>query len=172
MSTCWLNSLKQALAKPERLDRPARVAVVGIGNEFNGDDAAGVLIARRLQAALPGLPAALIIDGGIAPENCTGALRRFMPGAVLLVDAADMGEAPGAIRWLAWDEITGLSASTHSLPLGMLAQYLAAELSCAVYLLGIQPGSTRFDTPPTPPVQEAVEVVVGALADVLTSTTV
>ena len=34
-----------------------------------------------------------------------------------------------------------MSASTHSLPLSILARYLILEINCTVTLLGIQPGS-------------------------------
>ena len=49
-----------------------------------------------------------------------------------------MGEQPGHIRWVEMDEIEGMSASTHSLPLSMLASFLNWELKCEVTLLGIQ----------------------------------
>ncbi len=54
--------------------------------------------------------------GRPCPENCTGAVLRFAPDLVVLVDAAEMGEAPATIRWLDWQETTGLSASPPTLP--------------------------------------------------------
>ncbi|HEX2905276.1 MAG TPA: hydrogenase maturation peptidase HycI [Phototrophicaceae bacterium] len=162
MNTSWSNWLNQALTKPDR-----RVAVVGVGSELYGDDAAGVLVARRLKTMLTGREDVLIIEGGIAPENCTGALRRFAPNAVIFVDAAEMNLPPGEIRWLAWDEIAGVSASTHSLPLSVLADYVAAELQCEVYLIGIQPALMAFDAPVSSPVTGAVDQVVSQLATTL-----
>jgi hydrogenase 3 maturation protease len=89
---------------------------------------------------------------------------------VLLIDAAQMNETPGAIKWLAWQDTQGLSASTHTLPLYMLAQYLTAELNCEVALIGIQPGDTILDTSLSPAVQQAVEVVTRALCEIFTET--
>jgi hydrogenase 3 maturation protease len=164
-----------------------RVAIVGIGHELRGDDAAGVSVARSLQSAVgtihPGtarhaisrpkagwragggkceLPL-LVIDAGAAPENFTGPLRRFDPDLVLLIDAAQLNEAPGSIRWLDWQETSGLSASTHTLPPHVLAEYLVNELGCEVALIGIQPQGDEFDAPLSPPVQQAVDELVRTL---------
>ncbi len=147
---------------------------MGIGQELRGDDAAGLEIARRIhrrQRARP--PAAtfpltlLAIEGGPAPENCTGTLRRFGPDLVILADAALMDEAPGAICWLDWQDTTGLSASTHSLPPYLLARYLTTELGAQVALLGIQPGQNAVGDPLSPAVRRAVAEVVAGLAGIL-----
>ncbi len=71
-----------------------RTAILGIGQELRGDDALGLEIARRLQKKLSGREDVLILLAGPAPENFTGALRRFAPQRVILVDAALMGEPP------------------------------------------------------------------------------
>jgi hydrogenase 3 maturation protease len=105
------------------------------------------------------------MDGGHAPENATGQLRRFEPEIVLLVDAADMGEHPGTVRLIDLDEIEGMSASTHSLPLSMLANYLVLELGCTVNLLGIQPKSNEVGELISPEVAGAVREVVDTIVE-------
>jgi hydrogenase 3 maturation protease len=109
----------------------------------------------------------LVIEAGPAPENVTGELRRFAPQFVLLADAADMQEAPGAIHWIEMKEISGMSASTHSLPLSMLAEYLRLELGCEVALLGIQPRSNEVGEEVSEAVRRAVAEVVGELRSVM-----
>lgn len=136
--------------------RPARVAILGVGNELNGDDAAGVCVVRELSARLPATPGVLLIDGGTAPENYTGPLRRFRPDLVLEVDAAEQNEVPGTTAWLDWRDADGLSASTHTLPPSVLAKYLVAELGCQVALLGIQPANLEMGQPLSPDVARAV----------------
>jgi hydrogenase maturation protease HycI len=145
-----------------------RVAVVGIGHELRGDDAAGVLIARSLQRRSQDQAGdrLLAIDGGMAPENVVGVLRRFGPDLVLLVDAAQMGDAPGTVVWLAWQDAEGIGASTHAFPVALLAGYLVGELGCTVALLGIQPADTSLDAPLSPGVRQAVDTVVRQLAAV------
>jgi hydrogenase 3 maturation protease len=158
---CWHDSLKsiiQNLPQPE-----PRLAVVGVGHELRGDDAAGVVVVRQLSAVSRQPPDFLVIEGGHAPENCTGVLRQFRPDLVVLVDAAALGLAPGAIQLLSWEEIGGLSASTHTIPLHLLARYLMVELNCQVVLLGIQPLDTTLSEPLSLPVQVAVGQIVQAL---------
>jgi hydrogenase 3 maturation protease len=151
----WKSSLSLALANARRLN--PRVALLGIGNELNGDDAAGVLVARRLKTKLAGCDHLLIIEAGPAPENFTAPLRRFAPGLVILVDAAEMDEPPGAIAWVDWQQSEGLSASTHSLPPSVLAKYLIHELDCQVGLLLVQAQQVEMGEPVSTPVAQAVE---------------
>ena len=143
--------------------RPARIAIVGIGNELHGDDAAGPRVVRELAAKLPATPGLLLLDAGIAPENFGGPLRRFRPDLVLEIDAADHGQAPGATAWIDWAEADGLSASTHTLPPSVFATYLVAELGCRVALIGIQPAALDLNAPLSP----AVDRACSALADAL-----
>lgn len=134
---------------------------MGIGSELHGDDAAGILVAR----ALPGHENLLVIEAGTAPENHIGKLRRFQPDVVLLVDAAHMNRTPGEIRALHPEAADGFSASTHSLPLALVAQYIAQELGCAALLIGIEPGDTTFGAPVAPVVARGVRQVCRALQE-------
>jgi hydrogenase 3 maturation protease len=138
-----------------------RVAVMGIGNELRGDDAAGMLVARCLFRE----DTMMVIQAGQTPENATAELRGFAPQLILLVDAADMGEPPGTVRWIAKEDISGISASTHNLPLSMLGDYLMLEFNCPVALLGIQPASNDLGGPVSPEVLRAVDKIVTGITD-------
>lgn len=162
----WQTACHKAL---RRDDRPIRAAVVGFGHELRGDDAAGIAVARALGPLVDGLSDVFVIDAGTAPENQTGPLRRFAPDLVVLVDAAQMGEPPGAVRWLDWQETSGLSASTHTLPPFLVARFLAEDVGCAVALIGLQPAHNTFDAPLSAVMQRAVADVVTTLADLLTA---
>ena len=144
--------------------RPQRVALVGVGHELRGDDAAGLAVARRARPWAG--ERLLVLEGGPAPENVTGVLRRFAPQLVLLVDAAEFGAEAGAVRWLTPDMVEGLSATTHTMPLSMLATYLEQELNCRVYLVGIQPGQNGIDQPLSAAVEKAVGAVSAGLGAV------
>lgn len=163
LNASWQEALQQEIKSRS----VRRLAVLGIGSDLCGDDAAGSIIARRLHMAFAGRRELLALDCGCAPENCAGTLRRFRPELVLLIDAAYMEAEPGAIRGLSWQDAGGMSASTHTLPLAMLAKYLCAELGCCVFLLGIQPANTVFDTPLSPPVRAAVETVTAFISGLL-----
>ncbi len=140
-----------------RSKKDSRLAVVGIGQELRGDDAAGLEVVRRLQALRAGLdasqPAArralakdnvLILEAGPAPENFTGPLRRFNPEVVVLVDAAQMDTLPGSVLYLDWHDTAGYTGSSHTLPLSTVAEYLEKEIGCKVWLLGIQPEGNEY----------------------------
>ena len=144
----WKNFLTPILLpgkSPSKAEFP-RLAIVGIGNEFNGDDAAGVMVARKLgrRECASDAGHVIVIEAGQAPENITAEMRKFQPEVVILVDAAQLDAAPGTINWIPWESTTGMSASSHSLPLGMLARYLTLEFGCAVHLLGIQPAQNDY----------------------------
>jgi hydrogenase 3 maturation protease len=162
----WQESLRRALIKTPG-DPPPRVAIVGIGNRLGGDDAAGVALADRLSARAAGREDILVIDGGSAPENITGPVRRFRPDVTVLIDAAQMGGDPGAVGWVDWRRAGGISASTHTLPLTCFAQYLVDEVGCEVVLLGIQPAHRAFGEPLSPAVRQAVDRLADGLSAIL-----
>jgi hydrogenase 3 maturation protease len=137
--------------------RKPRLAIVGVGRAGQADDGAGPALCAALQELGGSNPDRLVVDGGAAPENVTGLLRRFRPDVVVLVDAAAMSERPGAVRWLERGCALGCSASTHTLPLGMLATYLRESLGCDVRLLGIQPAIIGEEGPLSAPVRRTVE---------------
>jgi hydrogenase 3 maturation protease len=166
-SEFWQVSLSQTLQRLQTPDRLPRIAIVGIGHELRGDDAAGVVLVRALRSRVAAHERLLVIDAGPVPENVSGSLRRFKPALVLLIDAAHMDAEPGSTRWLAWQAATGISASTHSLPIHVLAAYLEAELGCEVALLGIQPAHTSFGAPLSLAVEHSVKATAEALADIL-----
>ncbi len=172
----WHEALRQKMARHKMAGlkcangRP-RVAVMGIGHELRGDDAAGVVLARLLNQR-QGDAALLAVEAGPAPENCFGPLLSYRPDLVLFVDAAQMGAEPGAIRLLDWNLVKAadgvyLNASTHTLPLPALAEFLSAELDCPVWLLGIQPAQTTVSTSLSAPVAQAVQSAAALLADLL-----
>jgi hydrogenase 3 maturation protease len=166
LSAAWKSPLHQLLnQRRAELGTSPRVAVLGVGNPTRSDDAAGVLVARALSQSNWGTDTdrVLIIEAGQAPENRTGELRRFGPDLVLIIDAADMEEAPGAVQWIAQESIDGMSASTHSLPLSMLAHYLKLELNCTVAILGIQAVSNEVGEQVSPEVLQAINEIVEEL---------
>jgi hydrogenase 3 maturation protease len=169
LPSSWKKSLGTILARPAAHPTKPKIAILGIGNELNGDDAAGVLVVRRLKEQLAGQDGAgdsgqvLLIEAGLAPESFTGPIRRFGPDIVLMVDAASMDEATGSIGVLDWRDSTGFGPSTHLQPPSTLAEYLMHELGCAVALVGIQPAVLDFDAPVSDPVERGVEELVDFL---------
>jgi hydrogenase 3 maturation protease len=146
-----------------------RIAIVGIGNEFNGDDAIGVLVARALQARkyAPDAGRILVTEAGHAPENIAGELRRFQPQVVILIDAIQMDLLSGEIAWIPLEPTTGMGACAHNLPFSMMARYLTLEFGCTVHLLGIQPARNDDDAPLSPEARVAVDELTQAFCRLL-----
>jgi hydrogenase 3 maturation protease len=139
-----------------------RVVVVGIGSEFRGDDAAGVLVARNLKKCVKS-PNVLVIEAGVAPENFTSEIRKFRPSHIILIDAADFGAKPGTFIFTDSSAAIGQSISTHKLPLSILSDYLHAQTSAKVLLVGIQPARAELSSEMCEEVKGAVDEVVDAL---------
>ena len=131
--------------------------LLAVGNTMMGDDAAGSLLARKIQQSPPEGWRAL--DGGSAPENCLYQIREIAPEQVLVVDAADMDLTPGEIRLIGMEQIDDpFLITTHTLPLSYLMQSLR-EFVPRVDLVGIQPRVVAFGYPVSMEVQQAVEQV-------------
>jgi hydrogenase 3 maturation protease len=133
--------------------------LMGIGNEDRGDDAAGILIARRLRH-----PEWTPLECGTAPENFTGVVRRLQPVRLVLADAMHMGLAPGAVRRVPRDRIEDAGIGTHMLPLHHLIDFLA-DCAGEIVLVGIQPRATEYGDALSPEVLAAVEQVAVLLAE-------
>jgi hydrogenase 3 maturation protease len=134
---------------------------LGIGQALRGDDGVGLAVVQALRPFTH--QNLLVIEAAHAPENCTGQVRRFAPDLVLLIDAAQMNEAPGTIRWLNWQDCDGLSASTHTMPLSLLGHYLSAILPCKIALIGIQPATLELAETLSPELTKAAALIVETL---------
>ncbi|MBF0522934.1 MAG: hydrogenase maturation peptidase HycI [Candidatus Omnitrophica bacterium] len=153
-----------------RLKNAKKIALLGVGSELRGDDAAGILIAESLQNIPLKTESKLqfqVFIGSTAPENLTGAIRKFGPTHLIIVDAADIGQKIGTVKLISPDETAGFSSSTHNLPMKIFAKYLTISLGCEVILIGIQPGKIHFNTLPSLEIKEAVKYVSQTIAEVI-----
>ncbi len=122
----------------QALRPPRRAAVLGIGSVLRSDDAAGMRFIELLGEYVR-REDVLLLAGSTAPENFTGVIKKFAPDTLFLVDAAHMDCQPGEVGVLPAEAITGMSCSTHMLPLPVMIRYLEHEIGCPVVFLGIQP---------------------------------
>lgn len=139
------------------------VAVLGVGHVLMADDAAGSAVAEALRPRF----ADRVFDGGQAPENFVGPLRRLNPDTILVVDAADFGGRPGEVRIACANEIAGEMTATHAPPLSVLMSLLSAETGADVRLVAIQPRSTELGAAMSTEVAEAVRRVAAELENLL-----
>lgn len=133
----------------------AQVAILGVGSELRGDDAAGVKVVKNLKEKLDSSKLSLI-DAGSVPENFTSKVRKFNPTHIILIDAVDFGEEPGKIAHVNPEDIRGQATSTHRLPLSMLMSYLHKQTDAEVILIGIQPTQVEMNSKMTSQVNDGV----------------
>ncbi len=132
-----------------------RVAVMGIGNPLRGDDGVGSIVARKLRRAFAWVPptdapadaeatTVAIVDGEEIPESYLDVLEAARPAVVVLVDAADLGCAPGSLTLQEGARLLDHTTFTHRTPLAPLVRFLEERTGAKVLLAAIQPGGERW----------------------------
>lgn len=134
-----------------------KIAIIGIGNELNGDDAAGVLIVRKIKNNLPENRQILIVEGSTAPENHTGVIRNFKPDWIWLFDAADLGDKPGSVQLIDLEKVQSIGADTHRLAPTLLLSFLSLEMEFKAFLFGINPESVEPFTEVSDTIEKSIE---------------
>ncbi len=135
--------------------------MLAVGNSMMGDDGAGPMLFDLMEAnPIDGWQA---INGGSSPESVSHQVRALKPQRLLIVDAADIGLAPGEIRIIDPDDIAEMFImSTHNLPLNFLIDQLKEDIEEIIFL-GIQPDLVGFYMPMNERVISAVQQVYAAL---------
>ena len=117
------------------------IIIIGIGNILMHDEGVGVRTVERLaQMALPEYLE--VLDGGTSGCNLVDHVADR--DAVIVIDAADGGDAPGTITWCDADELIAAVETPLSLhEFGLLETLkMARTLGCAprqTLVLGVQP---------------------------------
>lgn len=145
--------------------------MIGIGNEYRGDDGVGRVVARRLAGL--GLP-------GVEVRESSGESFSLMElwkdaGSVLLIDAIQSGAEPGTVqRFDAGDEALPAEfvqqCSTHALSLAEAVEMARSleSLPPVVVIYGIEGLSFEHGNRLTPTVEKAAAEVVSRIEDELT----
>lgn len=150
-------ALKKVLKN--KLKDAKRIAILGIGSEVRGDDAAGMVVARRLEAHIKNkkIKYLRVFLGQTAPENLTGEIKRFKPTHLLMIDAIDINQKAGAVWVLDSHKEAGVSFSTHKMPIHVMKDYLYKSIGCKSIIIGIQPESLAFCEGLSSKIQRCVE---------------
>jgi hydrogenase maturation protease len=137
------------------------IRIIGLGNELRGDDAVGLLAARRLRQAVGNR--AEVIEAEMAGVD----LIELMKGArvVILVDAARGGQPPGTVHRL--DASAGPIAgqifprSSHAISTVDALELARAMgvLPATVIIYGVEAGNTEAGQPLSPLVVKALDQV-------------
>jgi hydrogenase 3 maturation protease len=142
----------------QKLENAKRVAILGIGSELRGDDAAGILTAQQVEKTIKKkttTPQVRVFIGDTAPENLTGEIKRYQPTHLIIIDSADLDIEPGQIRLISPEQIGGTSFCTHTLPTSVLIDYLMQSFKFEIIAIGIQPKTLTFGAKPSKEAQQA-----------------
>ncbi|MFX0096677.1 MAG: hydrogenase maturation peptidase HycI [Candidatus Hodarchaeota archaeon] len=142
-----------------------RIAILGVGSELRRDDGVGLEIVKRLKNNVPA-PVKLI-ECGTVPESFIDPVSKWNPTHILIIDSAEMGKPPGTSELIKTENITGISLSTHHMPLSILIKYLESTTGAKVVLLGIQPQDITFGEGLTTIIQKTAREIVKILKEVL-----
>ena len=143
--------------------------VLGLGNLVHADDGVGVRAIERLlqDSRIP--PDVELLDGGTHGLGLLGLISGRK--RLLVVDAIDVGEAPGAVIRFEGSELNGLPGkpSVHQIGFADLltALRLLGGAPEEMVVLGVQPLSTEWSAELTPPVRAALEPLTAAVIEQL-----
>lgn len=131
---------------PEYCRKP--VLVLGCGNVLFGDDGLGAAVIQRLLSEVHGARAddVCLLDVGTAARKVlfTLALSEVRPRCLLVVDAVDVGKAPGEVFTLSLDELPVTKTddfSMHQVPTSNLLRELRDACGVTVEIVSCQVGS-------------------------------
>jgi hydrogenase maturation protease len=141
--------------------RSSNVLVLGLGNTLLGDDGVGVHVVRRLRSDAATPPWVRLVDGGTMGFRLTRLMGSA--GEVLIIDAANLSEAPGTIRLLDAQTLAAhvgrdKKSSAHEAGLADLLTLARLENFAPRHLavLAIQPLTIDWRETLSEPVEKAV----------------
>ena len=133
-----------------------KILFVGLGNEYRGDDGAGLVFLEEIKKNEE-FASSNFIQAGRNPENHLLEIIRLKPQIVVFIDAAEYSEEPGTISFLSSKQINSLGISTHAFSIKLIEKFLLNEQQMEFRYLCIQPQSTKFREELSEAVSESIK---------------
>jgi len=144
-----------------------KVLVMGIGNTLLQDDGVGIHVTELFRSTCTPDPNLEILDGGTIGLSLLPEIEDA--DVVVIVDASEIGEHPGAMKIFHNGEIdrqlSGKRRSVHEVALYDLfsAAAIRGRSPQERVLVAIQPASTEWGLDPTPEVKAAIPLACEAV---------
>jgi hydrogenase maturation protease len=149
-----------------------KILVLGIGNSLLADEGVGVVAMQQLQSKFGAREDMEFIDGGTL--SFTLAVPISECEALLVIDAAELGAAPGTVRSFEGDEMDRFlgenrKSSVHEVGLldlraiSMLTGFWPEHRA----LIGIQPGFVGWGEALTPAVEAALPEICSIATEII-----
>lgn len=139
-----------------------RVLILGIGNTLLMDEGVGVRAMQALQARMGERPDVAFMDGGTMSFSLAVPIAEH--GSLIVIDAAEMGCAPGGVAAYVGEDMdrflgSNRKRSVHEVALIdlMAVALLEGLLPAQRALVAIQPQLVEWGEELSPPVAEALE---------------
>jgi hydrogenase maturation protease len=151
------------LAEPGSAGVPPanKILVLGVGNPFRRDDGIGPAVISRLKSEnhLNGVD---LLDGGTDGLSLIDYIEGYEK--VLVVDAVDMGAAPGEVRMFSPEDakltIKADTLSTHGFGLAeVIALMEKLEMKTDMHIIGIQAKDVNFGEGMSPELSSKIEEI-------------
>jgi len=152
-------------------ETPLRTLILGIGNTLLTDEGVGVHVVQHLARHHPDEEGLTYLDGGTLSFTLAGDIADHE--ALVVIDAARLGEPPGTVRVMedeAMDRYLGKAhLSVHEVGLSDLMDMsrLSDHLPVRRALVGIEPALLDWGDAPSPEVAPAVEVAARLVLDLV-----
>lgn len=151
-------------------DPANRILVLGVGNLLLSDEGVGVRVIEQLEARHRLPEEVQVLDGGTLGLDLLYHLEGV--GCLLIVDAVEMGQAPGSLVRLEGAEVPAfLSVKMSPHQIGIPDMLFAAKLKGIdppdIVLWGVQPGLLDIGLELSPKVAACVDRLVEKLCEEL-----
>lgn len=138
------------------------ILVLGIGNLVMSDDGIGVRVVQRLTQSFQFPDGVTILDGGTLGLDLLPQLEGVE--RLLVVDAVDLGKAPGTLVRLSGDDVpivleTKLSPHQMGLKDLLAVAMLQGFSPQEMVLWGVQPGTIEMGMDLSPPVAAKTDIL-------------
>lgn len=147
--------------------------ILGIGNAWRGDDAAGRLVTHALRARK--LPGVTVIEANVVDPSLLDAWQEV--DRLIVVDAVNSGAAPGTVHCfdLSRESLPGSLSfcSSHAFDLAALLNlaHTLNRLPPQVWVLGVEGHEFAHGQTVSAPVQQGVDRCVAAILALLDAVT-
>ena len=153
------------------MDPRKHIAIIGVGNPLYGDDGFGMRAIEEMRKAP--LPEGVdLVEGGTLGVDLIEFLKDYR--TVIIIDAAQMGLAPGTVRVFRPEEVRSLKPGHplslhHTDVLGVieLGMTLGEELA-DVYVVAVEPEVLEIREGLSPAVEEALAEAIAEVVSLAT----
>lgn len=151
--------------------KTAATLILGIGNTLLSDEGTGIHALKLFQSSYPDHPNVSCIDGGTLSFTLAAYIEDC--DKLIVLDAAELKSPPGTVKTLVGEEMDAFlgAAKRSAHEVSLLDLFDIARLTGSLpeqrALIGVQPGRIEWGMSPTPPVEQALRVVVNEAVNLL-----